>query len=266
MIVSVSSAAAAAQQSASFEAASVKRHVGPGGGFLGRQPGGRFTADGVSLRDLIVFAYDVQTYQIVGGPDWLDKERWDIKATGAHGTPEDELIALQQLLADRFSLLVRRGTRELPIFALVVARTDGRLGPQLQRSATDCAALKAEAARTRVVPQGISGVCYVRGRVGSIQMGGSRIADFVERLSERLQRTVVDRTSLAGPWDLTLTYTPEPSQIAPGAVSPGTELSFDPNGPSIFTAMQEQLGLRLDAARAPMTVLAVERAEFARGE
>jgi uncharacterized protein (TIGR03435 family) len=74
-------------------------------------------------------------------------------------------------------------------------------------------------------------------------------------LSTRLQRTVVDRTGLTGTWDLMLTYTPEPSQIATGALSPGQQPAFDPNGPSIFTAVQEQLGLTLDATRGPVDAL-----------
>jgi len=262
-ILLVSLAADAVAQGPAFDAASVKRRIEPGGGFMGRQPGGRFTAQGVSLQDLIVFAYRVQPYQIVGGPRWLDADRWDVTATGAAGTPDDVLVALQQLLADRFSLVARRETRELPIYALILARPDGRLGPQLKRSPTDCAALKAEAARTRVVPPDARRLCEVQGRVGSITMGGSPLSEFTPMLSTRLQRTVVDRTGLTGPWDLTLTYTPEPSQIAPGALAPGVQPAFDPNGPSIFTAVQEQLGLKLEATRAPVEVLVIERAQFA---
>lgn len=252
-------------QPAAFDTASVKRRTEPGGGFMGRRPGGRFTAQGVSLQDLIVFAYRLQPYQIVGGPRWLDTDRWDISAVGAQGTPDDVLIALQQLLADRFSLVARRETRELPIYALVVARSDGRLGPQLKRSTVDCAAMKAEANKTGVIPPDAARLCDVQGRVGSIQMGGSALSEFTPILSTRLQRTVVDRTGLIGPWDLTLTYTPEPSQIAQGVLAPGgAQPSFDPNGPSIFTAVQEQLGLKLEATRAPVEVLVIERAEFAR--
>jgi uncharacterized protein (TIGR03435 family) len=76
-----------------------------------------------------------------------------------------------------------------------------------------------------------------------------------------MQRTVVDRTNLPGPWDLTLSYTPEPSQIARGAVTPGVEPSSDPNGPSIFTAMQEQLGLKLESTRGPADVIVIDRVE-----
>lgn len=246
-----------------FEAASVKRRTEPGGGFMGRQPGGRFTAQGVSLQDLIVFSYDVQPYQIVEGPRWIDTERWDVTATGAPGTPADVLVALQNLLTNRFSLLVRREKRDLPVFALVVARNDGRLGPQLKQSAIDCAAAQKEALKTGVIPPNAKQLCNAQGRVGSIQIGGSPLSAFAAMLSTRLQRTVVDRTGLTGPWDLMLTYTPEPSQIAQGALSPGQQPTFDPNGPSIFTAVQEQLGLKLEAIRAPVDVLVIERAEFA---
>lgn len=258
----VSLAAAALAQAPAFDVASVKRRTEPGGGFMGRQPGGRFTAQGASLKDLIVFAYRVQPYQIIGGPRWLDTDRWDISAVGAAGTPDDMLIAIQKLLADRFSLVVRRETRELPVYALLMARSDGRPGSQLKPSAVDCVAMKAEASRTGVVPPEARRLCEVQGRLGSIQMGGSRLSEFTMMLSTRLQRTVVDRTGLTGAWDLTLTYTPEASQIAPGAVAPGAELSFDPNGPSIFTAVQEQLGLKLEGTRAPVDVLVVERADY----
>ena len=250
-------------QTATFEAASVKRRTEPGGGYMRREPGGRFTAQGVSLQDLIVFAYNVQPYQIVDGPRWLDTERWDVTATGAPPAPEAVLVALQRLLADRFSVVIRRETRELPVYALVLARIDGRLGPQLKPSALDCAAAQAEAARTGVIPPNAKQVCRMEGRVGSIQIGGAPLTDFAAMLSTRMQRTVVDQTGLKGPWDLTLTYTPEPSQIARGSLGPGDQPSFDPNGPSIFTAVQEQLGLKLDATRAPVGVLAISRAEFA---
>jgi uncharacterized protein (TIGR03435 family) len=246
-----------------FDAASVKRRVEPGGGFMGRQPGGRFTAQGVSLKDLLVFAYDLQPYQIVDGPGWIDTERWDVTATGAPGTPADVLLALQRLLAERFSLVIRREKRELPVYAIVLARSDSRLGPQLKPSEIDCEAARAQAMKTGVIPPNAKQLCIAEGRIGSIRIGGAPLSAFAAMLSARLQRAVVDRTGLIGPWDLTLTYTPEPSQIAQGVLAPGDQPLFDPNGPSIFTAVQEQLGLKLEATRAPVDVLAVARAEFA---
>jgi uncharacterized protein (TIGR03435 family) len=259
----LTAAATTLAQSPAFEAASVKRRTEPGGGFMGRQPGGRFTAQGVSLQDLIVFSYEIQPYQIVDGPRWLDTDRWDVTATGAPGSPADVLVALQNLLTNRFSLVVRREKRELPVFAIMLASPDRRLGPQLKQSAIDCAAAQKEATKTGVIPPAAKQLCRAEGRLGSIQIGGSPLSVFAAMLSTRLQRTVVDRTGLTGPWDVTLTYTPEPSQIAQGALSPGQQPTFDPNGPSIFTAVQEQLGLRLEATRAPVDALVIERAEFA---
>jgi uncharacterized protein (TIGR03435 family) len=144
-----------------------------------------------------------------------------------------------------------------------LARSDGRLGPQLKQSALDCAAAQAEAARAGIIPPNARQICRAEGRVGSIQIGGAPLTELATMLSTRMQRTVVDRTGLKGPWDLTLTYTPEASQISKGALGPGDQPSFDPNGPSIFTAVEEQLGLKLEATRAPVSVLAIERAEFA---
>ena len=255
--------AGALGQAPNFDAASVKRRTEPGGGFMGRQPGGRFTAQGVSLQDLIVFAYALQPYQIIGGPRWLDTDRWDVVAAGSTRDPAGVLVALQRLLADRFALAVRRETREMPVYALMLARSDGRLGPQLKRSAVDCSAVRSQAERTGNIPPEAR-MCDVQGRIGSIQMSGSPIVDVAPLLSTRLQRTVIDRTGLTGPWDLTLTYTPEPNQIAAGVVGPGVAATVDPNGPSIFTAVQEQLGLKLESTRAPVDVLVIERAEFAR--
>jgi len=250
-------------QAPAFDAASVKRNTEPGG-YMGAQPGGRFNAKGVSLQDLIVFAYDVQPYQIVGRPPWLDVDRWDVTAAGAPAARAATLLALQQLLADRFALTVKRETRELPVYAIVLARSDGRLGPALKRANFDCEAAQADARRTRVIPPEARTKCFVNGRVGRIEIGGEPVAMIAPLLSMRLQRTVIDRTGLTGPWDLTLTYTPEPSQIAPGAVTPGTPLAVDPNAPSIFTAVQEQLGLKLESVRAPVEVLVLERVQPAR--
>lgn len=248
-----------------FDAASVKRRTEPGGGLMGRRPGGRFVAEGVSLQDLLVFAYGVQPYQIIGGPPWLDKERWDVNAAGAPGTPNEVLVALQSLLAERFSLMVRREQQELPVYALVVARGDRGPGPQLKRSAADCVAMRAEASRTGVIPPDVARLCRgAQGRIGSIQMTGQPITELVPLLSTRVQRTVVDRTGLAGPWDLMLTYAPDASPIPADAAAQGIQVPTDPNAPSLFTALQEQLGLKLESTRAPVDVLVIAHAEFAR--
>jgi uncharacterized protein (TIGR03435 family) len=243
----------------------IKRRTQPGGGFWARRPGGRFVAEGVTLKDLLVFAYGVQPYQIVGGPRWLDTERWDVTAAGAPEAPQQVLVALQQLLRDRFSLTLRQEQQDLPIYALVLARDDGRLGPQLKRAQVDCAALQAEALKTGILPPEARAQCRgAQGRIGSIQMAGAPMSELVPLLSTRLMRTVVDRTGLSGAWDLTLTYAPDASQVPPDAVAQGLQVPNDPNAPSLFAAVQEQLGLKLESTRAPVDVLVIAAAEFPR--
>ena len=270
---SVAAAPTAAQATpVVFEAASVKPHGGLAtGSYVGRQPGGRLAAAAATLRELIEFAYEIQPFQLLNDRKWIDEERWDISAKLAdvpaapsRGQADTLLLALRSLLADRFQLVVRKETRQLPIYAIVLARGDGRLGPQLTRSAIDCAALRAarEKGDTTPLPAGAQ-ACGAQGRIGSIQMRGSPLSDFAARLAERLHRTVVDRTGLTGAWDLSLTYTPDPEQIVT-AVAQGVQPQFDPNGPSFFTAVQEQLGLKVEAATGPVEVLIVERADRAR--
>jgi uncharacterized protein (TIGR03435 family) len=263
-----------------FAAASIKKHVGvAGGSSVGRQPGGRLTATAATLRELIEFAYRLQPYQLIEGPTlrerrqgasagWIEQERWDVAATldapparVAPGAVDDTLLALRALLRDRFKLAVRTETPQQPIYALMLARADGRLGPQMVRSAVDCAALVAEVLRTGGQPPPEARSCGVRGRFGSIQASGATTLDLADALSTRVLRAVVDRTGLTGPWDVTLTYTPDPSQVRPGTFAPGTEPQVDSNGPSIFTAVQEQLGLKLESTRGAVDVLVIERAE-----
>ena len=113
------------------------------------QPGGRVSVSNNSLRNIIRNAYNVQNYQIVGGPDWISTVRWDITAKAPDDAPPQELLLmLRTLLADRFKLAVRHETREMPINALTLARADGRPGLQLRSSNTDCAVIFA-AAKTK---------------------------------------------------------------------------------------------------------------------
>lgn len=265
-------AAARAQQDSTvstFEVSSVKAHPGiSDGSFVGRQPGGRLVAAAASLRELLEFAYNIQPFQLVNEPKWVDEERWDIDARMASGTtatPENLPGALASLLGTRFNLVLRREVRQMPIYALVPARADGRVGPQLTRSAIDCAALRAARAKgdTGPLPPAAQ-LCDGRGRPGSIQVGGSPLSALATQLAPRLQRMVVDRTGLQGTWDLTLTFTPDPSQITAGTLAQGVVPQFDPDAPSIFTALQEQLGLKLEPATGPVEVWVVERVERAK--
>ena len=242
----------------SFDVASVKPNKSPdGGGFIQRMRAGSFSAGNQTMLQLIRFAYGIQGFQLVGAPDWFRTERFDISAKApdipatAFGQPQSEALMLRSLLEDRFRLSVHRETREVPIYALVVARADGRLGPQIRRPASDFCARRAEAAAKPAelppVPAGM--VCGIRGSSTQLAGGTFSMTGFAGFLSGEVERVVVDRTGLTGGWDFELKWSP------PNTPNP------DPDRPAIFTALQEQLGLRLDATTGPVEVLVIDRVE-----
>jgi uncharacterized protein (TIGR03435 family) len=289
---------AQAPPSPSFEVASIKRNSGGTGGSLMRAMPGTLSALNVPARQLIRQAYALQDFQIVGGPDWMNTDRFDVEARfeaapapGMAG-PARMQAMMKMLLAERFRLLVHQETREMPVFALVLARSDGRLGPQLKKSAVDCAAIAA-AQRGGPPPDGRGGPpldgrrgggpglagpggpppgipftlgerpqCGGRGGFGQMIAGGIPMSQFVTQLSQLTGRVVIDRTALTGGYDLDLKWTPTPDQLPQGPPPPGFEPPpIDPNGPSLFTAVEEQLGLKLESARGPVEVLVVDRIE-----
>ena len=231
------------------------------------------------LRTIIAAAYGtpqpLADFQLVGGPKWLDTDRFDIIAKaaddpppGPNGPPPAMFLMLQSLLEERFHLTVHRETKDLPMYALVLARSDGKLGPQIHPSATDCAALMASMrARAGGPPPppapGERPPCGARMFPGNITAGGMTMAQMVSGLGRTpgINRPVVDRTGLTGAFDFDLTYTPD--QMPQGERPPGAPPlpPVDPNGPSLFTALQEQLGLKLEPTRGPVDVIVIDRAE-----
>ena len=271
-------------QEPQFEVASIKPNKsGDGRVMIGVQPGGRFTATNVTLRMLIRNAYQLQDFQITGGPSWLTEDRYDIvaKAEGdavgdsfraeQSGQPSRGQLMMRALLAERFKLVVHDETKEMPIYALVVARSDGRLGPQLKKSEVDCAAVTA-AGRGRgrgpmpppgpPQPGGPPPQCGIRIGMGNMAVGGSPLTQVASSLAMFAGRIVVDKTGLIGAYDFTLTWTPDQMANRPPGAPPGPDAApVDPNGPSLFTAVQEQLGLKLESQRGPVAVLVIDRAE-----
>jgi uncharacterized protein (TIGR03435 family) len=256
-----------------FEVASVKPNKsGDGPNRIGLQPGGRVTVTNMSLRSLIRFAYQFQDFQILGGPDWVGTDRFDITAKAEHDIPPSPpgtigggQLMMRSLLSERFKLALHAEKRELPIYELVLARNDGRLGPQLKLPAVDCQAMM-NAARERgapppAPPAGQRPLCGLRIAPGQMMAGGFPLSQLASALSQLTQRVVVDRTGLAGNFDFELTFTPDQTMMR-GGPPPGVTLpAIDPDGPSIFTALQEQLGLKLEPSQGPVDVLIIDRVE-----
>ena len=239
-------------------------------------PGGRFTATNLTLRELIGAAYDIppplQKARMSGGPMWMDAERFDVVAK-AQGEPNlfQRLGMLRTLLADRFKLVAKSETRDQPVYALVLARSDRRLGPQLRRVPDiDCAALRrARGGVPPPIPPGppVAVPCVIRADPsGVILAGATTITELISVAFPQIiqDRVVVDRTELIGSYAVKLEWAPEQQSFAVASDLPaGLPVPPPPSvaGVSIFTALQEQLGLKLDPARAPIQVLVIERAE-----
>jgi uncharacterized protein (TIGR03435 family) len=205
--------------------------------------GRTYTVANMPLHRIIGAAYEVgpMLSRLTGGPSWIQDERFDITATLPEGATFREVPAmLRPLLADRFRLAVRRETRDAPAYALVLARSDGRLGPRLRRSTVDCAA---ERKAGRQHP-------HCQTQVDSnIQIRGQSMATLARLLPSFTQRPVIDRTGLNGEFDLDI-------EIPVQSTAAGTD-----SGGGIFTAITEQLGLKLESTSAPLEFIVIERVE-----
>ena len=298
---------AQAPASASFDVVSIRKSASGAPGMQMRVQPGNISMFNVPARQIIRQAYGLQDFQITGGPDWIANDRFDVEARfdastsipGLEGPARTQAM-LRQMLADRFRLVARMDTREMPILALVPARSDSRLGAQMKASAVDCATL-AGARRGGPPPDGRGGpadgrggppfdgrrgggpgpdgrgglpppgtpfslgerpVCGGRGGFGQMIAGGLTMAQFATQLAQLTGRVVADRTGLTGGYDIDLKWTPTPDQLPPGPPPPGFEPPpIDPNGPSLSTAIEEQLGLKLDSQRGPVQVLVIDRIE-----
>jgi bla regulator protein blaR1 len=211
-----------------------------------RLPGGNLRLIGLPLRMIIMRAYDVKAFQLSGGPDWVRTDRWDVLAkaegVGDRLTPAQERPMLQALLRDRFQLKVHIETKEMPVYGLTVERNGPRLVPNTG------------AAR------------QFRSGNGSLTVNKGAMTELVSWLSEELGRVVVDKTGLKAEYDYTLAWTPEAGQGGPESIGqpPDTRGGVTPNssdGPSIFTALQQQLGLRLVSQKGPVEIVVLDSAE-----
>jgi len=255
---------ARAQAAPGFEATSIRpntRNAPP----IAMLRGGRFFAPNSTLRELIRVAYLVEDLQISGGPGWIDSDRFSIEATATAGVTADEArLMLRAMLADRFQLATHPEKRDLQGFSMIVT---GRGTSEDRRpSGPECRPMKAPPgvpappppppppAGVSVVPMtaGIAlSKCGAMLAGGYMSMRGVSMEQVATIFSRILHRPVIDVTKLTGPFDVDLAFMPDPP--TPGPVSP--------DAPSLFTAVQEQLGLKLEPQRVPTEVIVIDRVE-----
>jgi len=261
------------QRRPSFEVASVKRNLSDERRNFSARPGGRLVVTNMTVKDLIAAAFgmaDIQALipeRILGGPDWIDSERYNIDAKASAefqfapgGPPQEALVMLRSLLEERFKLIAHREAREMAIFELVVARKDGRLGSGLQKSSVDCDALLAGGRAVPPPPRQPTEPppCRLMGGPARTIAAGVTMQQLAAHLSNHLGRFVVDKTGLTERFDFNMGWTPDrlPTSAPPPGIPP-----VDPNGPPLVTALQEQLGLKVEAAQGPVDVLVIDSVE-----
>ena len=275
-----------------FEVASVKTNKSGPNMMMMRPVPSEFRMTNIPLRLLIVQAYRVSNYQLVGGPGWMDSERFDIVAKAPSGSaPDQTMLMLRGLLAERFKLKVHAETREAQVYALTLARSDSKLGPKLSKSTDDCEKILAERRATALAARGSGAgpipftppgpnekpVCTISMRpipvangatntvpVLSFRAGGQPIQMLVSQISSMLNKRVVDKTGLTGLYDFELQFSmrsmggqgPLTTQAAGGT----TAAAPIDDGPTMFDAVRE-LGLKLESEKGPVEHLVIDSVE-----
>ena len=249
----------APQAALAFEVVSVKENTSVGqGGQSGPVPG-RYVITNIPLKFILLNAFSLRDHQLVDLPAWTSEARFDITATNPSGvtpTVEQDREMLRTLLADRFKLVTHRETRELPMYALVLARRDGRLGPQLTRSDVDCAQWFAEkrpqvnaGTPSVIAPGGRRYACMMVTNRRFLMGGTQTMQQLGTALQSLVSRPVVDRTGLTGTFDIDLKWDVETVDRPSVGSLPQEDVA------AIFTAVQDQLGLKLEPARGPFEVV-----------
>jgi uncharacterized protein (TIGR03435 family) len=233
----------AATEAASFELTSVKQNVSGSDSTRtrGGLPNGSWGGTNVRLKAVIARAFEVREFQIEGGPDWVNVDRFDIEGRGSEGTPARlRFPMLRAMLSDRFTLVTHTEVREEPVYLLMLARPDGRLGSQLKRSTLVCG------------PGSDCGIdTSVSDRSGTMVAKGEPMDRIAAALANfATNRTVINRTGLEGSYDAELRFATE------GAALAATNRSDDMS--SVFTAVQEQLGLKLQSDRGPVPFVVID--------
>jgi len=263
----------AAQQPAPvYEVASVKANRDSAAVPRFQVAPGRYTWIANSVSSLISLSHQRNAFdrrEIIGGPDWIEKDRFDVTVQAFAGAPLSDLdgfpgpvfAMVRAVLADRFGLVTHNEVRERPVYALTLARADRRLGTGLKPTGIDCA----DALRTMVAPvpgQRPAGAppCTFGGGPGRILGNNISLSMLANMLAGTVGRPVVDRTGVADYFNVTLEYTPEAGITGHvPADAPPLDPPLRADAPSLFTALQEQLGLKLEATRAPVDVVVIDK-------
>ena len=229
-----------------FEVATIKPSKPDAVGKAFQVRGRHFGTFNTSLADMLLFAYGLHPKQISGGPSWVETDKFDISAQpDGEGAPNDKQwkAMMAKLVADRFKLVSHREKKELPVYAITVAKG----GHKLNKSDGD--------------PNGLPGLFFRK--LGMMPAQNATIADLAGTLQAVvLDRPVVDQTGLTGRWDFTLSWTPDQFQFTGLGVRPPAAPSDDANAPpDLFTAFQQQLGLKLESTKAPVEILVVDKVE-----
>jgi uncharacterized protein (TIGR03435 family) len=238
----------AQEPATTFDVVSVKPNLSGETGSGTESLPDRINATNVTLRALILRAFNKQEFEVVGGPEWLASDRFDFVARGPGNS--DRGAQLQAALADRFKLMTHTETRERPVYFLVPGRPDKRLGPAMTVATIDCSGDADPGARRRAANMNLCGLSTSTGRNGGTVRGGGLNMD---RMASTLanyggtDRAVINRTGIDGIFDFELKWVNQPTNNA-------EDVTF-------FTAVQEQLGLKLEPATAAVEVLVIDRAE-----
>jgi uncharacterized protein (TIGR03435 family) len=252
-----------AQEPKSFEVASIKRNnSGVGGGMMRRLPNGANLVN-VPLQMIIVQAYEIQSSQLEGGPSWIYSDGFDIQAKAERELKPPEFRELMRnLLAERFGLVTHTEQKTRPVYALVQVKT-GKLGPKLRKSETDCTALAGRGGAPPPPPAPDEPIqCGMRMGPAQLTAGGTSMASLANMLSRLFDRMVIDKTGLAGAYDFDLAFAPTQTPQGPPPGTPAPDPSTIESGaPDLFTAIREQLGLKLESQKAPVDVVVIDKVE-----
>ena len=242
---------------ASFDVASVKVNKAQSGSSnISAATPGRFIASNTPVRFVLLYAYHPMDHELVGMPAWTSDTSVDITAQYPPGRTDDQIRAMvQDLLKDRFGLEVHRDKRTIPAYDLTLAVKDGHLGPAMKPSTVDCQQWVAEKHPQRdaggpssASPTGKRPACMLSAGRRWMAGGSATIPQFTAALQSMVARPIVDKTGLQGEFDIDLTWA-----LMDDANTPQSD------APSIFTAIREQLGLKLDTHQEPFDVIVVDR-------